>query len=608
MAPPVIDQEFVVHLFAFEDRPQSDLAYQQLRRLWTACREHLGMSGPIAELDVADRLPDRKEDLPSGEVLAAQERVGFKDRQCVLRRVGEVLNLSVILTQPQPEGSSRGGLRRITRAQAKTKRLGWGEFSQLWTRVCAGGIDALFGGAIVLLARTPTKGTGPITPTARLGQSLPSLLPENETRPTNWWHSGVTSGNGFGVWDTHLPAATSVRELLVVAPADADVEMSAWVWSNGTATLPPLADYLLHSAVLRYQVRVLEGWLSAPRLADLDALIAEVAATFDRVNSTDLSEDEDCGRLLRAHLNRLKATELRLNTLQERLQQIANSAQAALRQMATAWNTGVSTTNAAEAIPDDLALAHWLIDQATSEHDRQNSRLNRTAAARTLVADELDRFSPGGDLPPTRGSRSARHMAAHTASMKADTERKVFVVHGRDEPLRELFFSFLQALDLRPQDWELLVSATEGTSPSLMDVVRRAPEIAQATVVLLSPDDVVQLHPDLRGPNDLDFETAQGCQARPNVLLELGMALMAFPERTIVIEVGELRPIADLAGLNVIRFDGSGPSIDKVIKRLRQAGCPVDDGDTSWRDPHRFSGLDTYHRTPGTNTERNNPR
>lgn len=121
------------------------------------------------------------------------------------------------------------------------------------------------------------------------------------------------------------------------------------------------------------------------------------------------------------------------------------------------------------------------------------------------------------------------------------------------------------------------------------------------TVVLMTPDDTVRLHPGLAGERDPDHETAVGCQARPNVLVELGMALMAYPERTIVIEIGSLRPVGDLAGLNVIRFDGSGRAIAKVVSRLREAGCPVDDSDTAWKDPSRFAGLDAFTRGPHEN-------
>src|SRR5262249_18905180 len=147
------------------DGPQSELAYEQLRRLWTICRQQCGMSGPIAGIDAPDWLPAQRARLPSGDVLAAQERVGVKDRQCVLRRAGELLNLSVVLAQPQPQGSGRSRARATAAARLRgsgTARLGWIEFSQLWSRARGGGTDALLGETTVLIARASNKRNGTI--------------------------------------------------------------------------------------------------------------------------------------------------------------------------------------------------------------------------------------------------------------------------------------------------------------------------------------------------------------------------------------------------------------------------------------------------------------
>jgi hypothetical protein len=138
--PPVVDQEFVAHLFAFEDGPQADLAYEQLRGMWTACGDELGMSVLIVELGVSDGLPPHRTQLPAGDVLAARQRAGAPDRQCVLRRVGVgVLAMSVMMVQPQPE---RTGVRRL---RANGPRLGWKDFALLWSQATAGGTDALLG-------------------------------------------------------------------------------------------------------------------------------------------------------------------------------------------------------------------------------------------------------------------------------------------------------------------------------------------------------------------------------------------------------------------------------------------------------------------------------
>ncbi|CAL9306377.1 MULTISPECIES: TIR domain-containing protein [Streptomyces] len=198
---------------------------------------------------------------------------------------------------------------------------------------------------------------------------------------------------------------------------------------------------------------------------------------------------------------------------------------------------------------------------------------------------------------PYAGAGTRRHDVA-PAPGDSDRARSVFVVHGRDEQVRREMYELLRRLDLRPKEWEDLVRATGQSSPFLGDVVAGAPAQAQAALVLLTPDDIVTLHPDLRGHAEPEYETRPVCQARPNVLIELGMVLMAYPERTLIVEVGGLRPIADIAGRNVIRFDGSATAVGKIVERLKLAGCTVNDTGSDWRQTYPFQHLSAYHRRP----------
>ncbi|MFM9445154.1 TIR domain-containing protein [Streptomyces acidiscabies] len=174
--------------------------------------------------------------------------------------------------------------------------------------------------------------------------------------------------------------------------------------------------------------------------------------------------------------------------------------------------------------------------------------------------------------------------------------RSVFVVHGRDEEVRSAMFGLLRRLDLRPLEWEQLVRATGKASPFLGEVVAHAPSQAQAALVLLTPDDIAKLHPQLLGDSERDDETRLTGQPRQNVLIELGMVLMAYPERTVIVEVGQLRQAADTAGRNVIRFDGSEESLRKIVARLKVAECQLDDSRPEWLDTSYFENLSAYRR------------
>ncbi|MFD5629721.1 MULTISPECIES: TIR domain-containing protein [unclassified Streptomyces] len=191
---------------------------------------------------------------------------------------------------------------------------------------------------------------------------------------------------------------------------------------------------------------------------------------------------------------------------------------------------------------------------------------------------------------------TTRQAAAGQEPSEYGRSRSVFVVHGRDEEVRRAMFGLLRRLDLRPLEWEELVRATGKTAPFLGEVVMNAPAQAQAALVLLTPDDIAKLHPHLLGNSERDDETQLTGQPRQNVLIELGMVLMAYPERTVIVEVGRLRHVADTAGINVIRFDGTEASLAKIAARLRLAGCQLDDTRPEWRETWHFQNLSAYRR------------
>lgn len=184
-----------------------------------------------------------------------------------------------------------------------------------------------------------------------------------------------------------------------------------------------------------------------------------------------------------------------------------------------------------------------------------------------------------------------------TATVQPDP-RKVFVIHGRDHEARQAVFDFLRSLDLSPMPWEELVAATRQASPYNGEVVSSAFAQAQAVVVILTPDDEARLHIDLHSDHEEDHERELRGQARPNVLLEAGMALMAQPDRTVFVEIGRLRPISDITGRNTVRIGATAAPLLAFKDRLATAGCAINDSDPSWMDTQRFASLEALTRQP----------
>ena len=158
--------------------------------------------------------------------------------------------------------------------------------------------------------------------------------------------------------------------------------------------------------------------------------------------------------------------------------------------------------------------------------------------------------------------------------------RKVFVIHGRNELARKGLFAFLRAVGLEPIEWSEAVHATGQGSPYIGDVLDAAFSAAQAVVVLQTPDDVAYLHESLTYPGDP--ECAAQMQPRPNVLFEAGMAMGRNPERTIIVELGQVKSFSDIHGRHVVRLDNSSEKRQALATRLATAGCTVKLVGTDW--------------------------
>lgn len=157
----------------------------------------------------------------------------------------------------------------------------------------------------------------------------------------------------------------------------------------------------------------------------------------------------------------------------------------------------------------------------------------------------------------------------------------VFVVHGRNSAAREAMFDFLRSIGLKPLEWSQAVRGTGHAAPYIGDVLDHAFEVAQAVVVLLTPDEIAYLRREFAAGDD-DPEHAPAPQGRPNVLFEAGMAFGRHPTRTILVELGEVRPFSDVAGRHVIRIDNSPEKRQDLADRLRTAGCEVDLSGRDW--------------------------
>jgi predicted nucleotide-binding protein len=572
VSDPATDQQLVVHLFAPAAGPGAEAAYDALRELWLGCRQVFLMRDPVPGTGLSHQLPATYRELPSAAAsgaeaaLAAQERPDA-DCQAILRRHHDALNLSLVLGHPAgtaPPGSGHSC---------------WQDLDSQWSFLSGRLTDNLTGQARVYLARSA------VPP----GPHLDELLPA-PARITQWGRDRASAEGGLALWEALPWADGRARRQLVLAfgeDADAHHAASAWAWSNGGTAIPPLARYLLHAARLRQLYR------SGQRAGDTRELAATIQAQVASLREAAPAQLAD--GVLAGQLHR-KASEARLRAAD--LRELRKAVEIARHNMELVVSSPGLLAPAAP-FADDKNLASWFLDRLDDEVSYLGIAADRAAYSVDLLAGPPAAQASGRTHAPaavTSGTRPGR--PAGPALGPDEIARNVFVVHGRDEQARAALFGFLGALGLKPLGWETLVSATDSTSPYLRDVIIQGIAMAQAAVVLMTPDDIVRLHPDLQDPDGDDPGERAAMQARPNVIMELGMALATYADRTIVLFAGRHRPMADLGGLNYIRLHPGEECLEKIIRRLQTARCEVREDAPDWRARAWFSDLAAYTRQP----------
>jgi predicted nucleotide-binding protein len=555
----ILDQQFVAHIFAPAEGPGAADAHGALTQIWEGCRLMFGMTQPVPEFSLPQGMPTYEAITVGGEsALATQERPRA-NCQAIVRLHHDVLNLSVGIALPDATGDQPW----------------WPTLDFQWNMLVAGHARHLLGEARLYLAEVEAE-AGIRDASPALYTSLSPLLPAGATGPSGP-SAGVAAFPGTALWETSTqPDDRALRRFLLPFTPDADPVASAWAWSRGDLAIPPLARYLLHAAKLRYELRVLHSGGKARRmlLSDLGSLADE----FQAGRPGDPEKEAQLGLLRRGA--DLLHTELRI---------LRRTVEIATDNLGQALDL---TSLLAQGTPfaDDVSLGSHLLKQLDDEIDYLG-----------LAAERADLLA-GGRRPGSLAEPVTQDQPSAQAEPASDpgSRRNVFVVYGRDDQARRAVFHFLRALDLRPLEWEALVRGTGNTAPFLREVVLQGIELAPAVVVLMTPEDVVHLHPDLHEEREKETEVKNTLQARPNVLLELGMALAAKPEGTVVLMVGDHRPVTDLGGINFITLEDTVACRVKIAGRLKQAGCAVDDGGNDWLRAGDFGSLAAVHRTVST--------
>jgi len=270
----------------------------------------------------------------------------------------------------------------------------------------------------------------------------------------------------------------------------------------------------------------------------------------------------------------------------------------------------------------DPRLIDLLKKKLRIEHAQVYRRIGQTAhdtflprrlAAIKLAAESginISKFASADDLSTIRGASGASVQPAQvttllpSATAKPSARRRikaatkiakptrrgtsVWVVYGRNEKLRKELFYFLRSIDLTPIEFSKAITLTGKASPHVSEILDAAFREAVAVVVLLTPDDEARLKTEFIKSNDPAYEKKLTGQARANVIFEAGMAFGRFPDQTVLVQVGIVRPFSDTAGRHVVHLTNSTQSRQELINKLANAGCNVNVQGTDWHTDGNF--------------------
>ena len=376
------------------------------RELWERITAEFALTDAIARYPA--ELPAEPPAIADGEsLLAARAGRAPGTHQVVARRVHNVLVLSYVCA---PENDP-----------------GWTGFVERWRRARVESSSAVLGTVRILQARLADDGAVPADVDPGELPGVPALQrwiggvvePETRLSPLGLWEAIEEDADQAEV------DGRSHRDLVVLAPAACDPQMSAFTWSRGGPRLTPFGNYLVHAAKLRYAVRTRA--VTVRPLPGLTSVVNRARAELTPIVQAGRPLTGSAAADARVTLAALTAADLGLAARQTKLTELLDAVAAAEANM----SLYVGLDRDAEPFADDRAVAVWLTDQLGRDLGHivgpRTLRRHLDDAARPLVPPEERPVEDGPEGTDTSSSALVIEAFRHNPG---DPRLKAFVEGG----------------------------------------------------------------------------------------------------------------------------------------------------------------------------------
>lgn len=161
-------------------------------------------------------------------------------------------------------------------------------------------------------------------------------------------------------------------------------------------------------------------------------------------------------------------------------------------------------------------------------------------------------------------SMSQKVDGVHKAGV--DFSNRIFVVHGRDEGMKQAVARTLEKIELEP----IVLHEKPNEGRTIIEKFTDYSDVSFA-VVLLSPDDMAY-------PKDQSSKDAK-LRARQNVIFELGFFIGKLGRNRVLVlyqEEKNFEMLSDYSGVLYTPYDNSGQWRLDLVKELKACGYDVD--------------------------------